>query len=126
MESYRIFLDLAIILVSAKCFGLLANKCKAPQVVGEIVAGLIIGPSVLGLVNQSDFLTQMAEIGVVLLMFTAGVETDLREMIKTGPSAFLIACAGVSVPLLGGYLLYSFFYGFSPVGSDEFYRAVFL
>lgn len=126
MESYRIFLDLAIILLSAKGFGILAHKCKAPQVVGEIVAGLIIGPSVLGLVSQSDFLTQMAEIGVVLLMFTAGIETDLREMIKTGPSAFLIACAGVGVPLLGGYLLYSGFYGFSPLGSDEFYRAVFI
>lgn len=126
MESYRIFLDLAVILIAAKCFGLIAKKLRAPQVVGEIVAGLIIGPSVLGLVNQSDFLIQMAQIGVVLLMFTAGLETDLKEMVKTGPSAFLIACVGVAVPLVGGFFLYSGFYGFSAVGSDGFYRAIFI
>ena len=66
MVSYKLFLDLAIILVAAKLFGLLARKVHAPQVVGEIVAGLIIGPNVLGLVNQSDFLVEMAEIGVIL------------------------------------------------------------
>ena len=62
MESYSIFRDLAIIIVFAKVFGIIARKCKAPQVVGEIIAGLLIGPSVLGLVQQSDFLIQMAEI----------------------------------------------------------------
>ena len=61
MESYSIFRDLAIIIIFAKVFGIIARKCKAPQVVGEIIAGLLIGPSVLGLVQQSDFLIQMAE-----------------------------------------------------------------
>lgn len=126
MVSYKLFLDLAIILVAAKLFGLLARKIHAPQVVGEIVAGLIIGPNVLGLVNQSDFLVEMAEIGVILLMFMAGLETNLHDLLKTGPVAFLIACCGVFVPLVGGYLLYSCFYGFSAVGSDEFFRAVFI
>lgn len=121
----ELFKDLAIIILFAKLFGLLAKKLRAPQVVGEIVAGLIIGPSLLGLVEQSDFITQMAEIGVLLLMFSAGLETDLKDLIKTGPTALAIACAGVAVPLAGGWLLYSCFYGFSPVGSDEFYRAVF-
>ena len=65
MESYSIFRDLAIIIIFAKVFGIIARKCKAPQVVGEIIAGLLIGPSVLGLVQQSDFLIQMAEIGVL-------------------------------------------------------------
>ena len=59
MEAYGIFKDLAIIIIAAKFFGILARKCKAPQVVGEIMAGLLIGPSILGLVNQSDFLLQM-------------------------------------------------------------------
>lgn len=68
MESYLIFKDLAIIIIAAKFFGIVARKCKAPQVVGEIVAGLIIGPSILGLVDQTDFLLQMAEIGVILLL----------------------------------------------------------
>lgn len=125
MESYAVFKDLAIIVLAAKFCGIVARKCKAPQVVGEIVAGLIIGPSVLGLVNQSDFLAQMAEIGVILLMFSAGLETDLKELVKTGPIATLIACAGVLVPLLGGALLYMAFYGAAPWGSEEFFKAVF-
>ena len=85
MEAYDVFKDLAIIIIFAKFFGILARKCKAPQVVGEIVAGLLIGPSVLGLVDQTDFIIQMAEIGVVLLMFSAGLGTDLKELLKTGP-----------------------------------------
>lgn len=126
MESYHIFLDLAIIMIFSKFFGLLARKLKAPQVVGEIIAGLLIGPSVLGLVEQTDFLSQMAEIGVILLMFSAGLETNLNDLMKTGFKAFLIACAGVFVPLVGGTLLYMGFYGVSPFGSEEFYRALFI
>ena len=126
METYLVFKDLAIIILFAKFFGIVARKCKAPQVVGEIIAGLIIGPCMLGLVQQSDFLSQMAEIGVILLMFSAGLETDLKELLKTGPIAFLIACAGVFIPLLGGTLLYMGFYGVSAVGTEEFYKAVFI
>lgn len=126
MEAYSILRDLAIIIIAAKFMGIVARKCKAPQVVGEIVAGLIIGPSVLGLVQQTDFLTQMAEIGVILLMFSAGLETDLKQLIKVGPKATAIACAGVFVPLIGGTLLYFSFYGVSPWGTEEFYKAVFI
>ena len=126
MEAYSILKDLAIIVIAAKFCGLLARKCKAPQVVGEIIAGLIIGPCVLGLVAQTDFISQMAEIGVILLMFEAGLETDLKELLKTGPIALLIACSGVFIPLLGGTLLYMGFYGVSPWGSEEFYKAVFI
>lgn len=126
MESYVVFKDLAIIVIAAKFCGILARKCKAPQVVGEIIAGLIIGPSILGIVSQSDFLAQMAEIGVILLMFSAGLETDLKELMKTGPIATLIACAGVFIPLGCGALLYMAFYGVAPWGSEEFYKAVFV
>ncbi|MBQ7954871.1 MAG: cation:proton antiporter [Lachnospiraceae bacterium] len=127
METvYGVFCDLAIIIVFAKFFGLLARKLKAPQVVGEIIAGLLIGPSVLGLVQQTDFLVQMAEIGVVLLMFSAGLETNLKDLLKTGPLALAIACAGVFVPLVCGTFLYMGFYGTAPWGSDKFYTAVFI
>lgn len=126
MQAYTIFKSLCIIIVAAKLFGIAARKLKAPQVVGETIAGLIIGPSVLGLVDQSDFLVQMAEIGVVLLMFSAGLQTNLHDLLKTGLKAFAIACAGVFVPLVGGTLLYMGIYGFSPLGSPEFYRAVFI
>lgn len=126
MEAYHIFKDLAIILLAAKFFGILARKCKIPQVVGEIIAGLIIGPSLLGAVGESEFIVQMAEIGVVLIMFCAGLETNMKELIKTGPKAFLIACAGVFVPLVLGALLYMAFYGVSAIGSEEFFKAVFI
>lgn len=125
-EVYYIFKDLAIIILSAKFFGIIARKLKAPQVVGQIIAGLIIGPCLLGLVKESNFLLQMAEIGVILLMFSAGLETDLKELIKTGPIAFLIACAGVLVPLLGGTFLYMAYYGVGTIGTDQFYKAVFI
>jgi len=126
MEAYLVFKDLAIIIVFAKVFGILARKCKAPMVVGEIIAGLIIGPCLLGWVQPTDFILQMAEIGVILLMFSAGLETNLKEMIKTGPKALLIACAGVFVPLAGGTLLYMCIYGFTAVGTPEFFKAVFI
>ena len=126
MEAYGIFKDLAIIIIAAKFFGIVARKCKAPQVVGEILAGLLIGPSILGLVNQSDFLLQMAEIGVVLLMFSAGLETDLKELLKTGPIALLIAICGVFVPLGCGAVFYQLYYGVAPWGSEAFYKAVFI
>lgn len=125
METYIIFKDLAIILIAAKLCGLLAAKCKAPQVVGEIIAGLLIGPSILGLVQQTELISGMAEIGVVLLMFFAGLQTSLKDLMRTGLKALLIACAGVFVPLAGGYLLYSCYYGFAPGGSSQFYSALF-
>lgn len=126
MESFEPFKDLAIILVAAKLFGLIARKLKAPQVVGQIAAGLLIGPSLLNLVGQSDFITSMAEIGVVLLMFSTGLETNLRDLVKTGPVALTIACAGVFVPLVSGWALYSCFFGFAPIGSEEFLKGVFI
>ena len=123
---YSVFRNLAIIILTAKFFGLAARKCKAPQVVGEIIAGLLIGPCVLNLVHISDTISVFAEIGVVLLMFSTGLGTNLKELIKAGPIATLIACVGVAVPLAGGTLLYSIFYGFAAVGSTEFYKAPFI
>lgn len=125
-NTIELFKDLAIIILAAKICGLAAKKLKAPQVVGEIIAGLLIGPSVLGLVDQSPILAAMAEIGVVLLMFGAGLETNFKELLKTGPKALLVAVTGVFVPLLGGFLLYGAFYGFSDIGSEGFYRGLFI
>ncbi len=121
-----IFRSLAIIIICAKLMGILARKCKAPQVVGEILAGLLIGPSLLGWVEPSDFLVKLAEIGVVLLMFEAGLTTDLRQLVKTGPLAFLIACSGVLIPIIGGTVLYMCFYGFCAPPSADFYKSLFI
>ena len=118
--------DLCIIIIFAKVFGLLARRFKIPDVAGEIVAGLIIGPSVLKLVDQSEYLAAMAEIGVIMLMFSAGLSTNLRQLKKTGLKATVIAVFGVFVPLICGTVLYMIFYGYAPVGDDEFYKAVFI
>ncbi|MDO4863080.1 MAG: cation:proton antiporter [Ruminococcus sp.] len=126
MDTIDILRDLAIIVVCAKAFGLLARKLKAPMVVGEIIAGLVIGPSLLKIVEPTDFISVMAEIGVVLIMFSAGLETNLQELKKSGLAAFIIACVGVLVPLVGGTLLYMGMYGFAPLGTDEFFKAVFI
>ena len=123
---YAIFRDLAIILIAAKLCGIFASKLKAPQVVGEIIAGLLIGPSLLGLVSESTFLVDMAEIGVVLLMFFAGLETNLQDLKKTGWKAFVIAVSGVTVPLAAGSVLYFLYYGMPPFGSDAFYTGIFV
>ncbi len=126
METYVILRDLAYIIFAAKIMALLAKKLKAPGVVGEIVAGLLIGPCLLNLVQPSDFINQMAEIGVILIMFSAGLETNLKELKKSGPVAMVIAMVGVFVPLAGGALLYMSVHGFAPWGSDTFFEALFI
>jgi Kef-type K+ transport system membrane component KefB len=130
METYEILRDLAIIIIAAEVFGLLARAIKAPQVVGQIIAGLLIGPCVLGLINPNSeagsFIKQMAEIGVVMIMFSAGLETNLKDLMRTGVKAFLIACCGVFIPLICGYFLSSFWNGFGEFGSTLFIQNLFI
>ena len=124
--DYKVFFDLALILFSAKILGVLVRKIGIPQVVGEILAGLLIGPNILGLVDKSDVTVYMAEIGVIMLMFVAGLETSIKDIKESGATALLVASMGVLVPLVGGYLLYSCIYGFGAVGSDSFLAALFI
>ncbi|GAA0859381.1 MULTISPECIES: cation:proton antiporter [Clostridium] len=105
MLSYRFLFDIAIILLSTKVFGLIAQKFKMPQVVGALFAGVILGPAVLNILHETEFIHQMAELGVIVLMFTAGLEADVNELKKTGKAATIIAILGVLVPLLGGFLV---------------------
>ena len=126
MNTYVILKDLAIIILAAKFMSLVLRKCKAPGVVGEIIAGLLIGPCVLNLVAPGEFINKMAEVGVVLIMFSAGLETNLKELKKSGLKALLIACSGVLVPLVGGTVLYMAINGFAPWGSDEFFQGLFI
>jgi len=109
MESYRYLLDVALILLSTKVFGLLTRRIEMPQVVGALVAGLLLGPACFDIVQESEFLDHIAEIGVIVLMFSAGLETDISELKKSGRNSFVIAVIGVLVPLIAGYVLASFF-----------------
>ncbi|MCR4955345.1 MAG: cation:proton antiporter [Lachnospiraceae bacterium] len=109
MDNYSYLLYLAIILASTKVFGLASEKIHMPQVVGALLAGIILGPSGFGVLHSTDFLTKVAEIGVIMLMFTAGIDTDLEELKHTGLHAFVVACMGVLVPLVmcgGVYMIF--------------------
>ena len=126
MDGVRFLLDLTILLFIAKVFGLVAKRIGVPEVVGQIVAGLLLGPAILNIVTESDFLQQMAEIGVMMIMFEAGLDTNLDEMRKTGIKAAVIAFMGVIVPITLGMVLYMAFYGFAGPGSDQFLQGLFI
>lgn len=130
MESYSFLLFLAIIMISTKILGLFTRKIHMPAVVGALVTGVILGPSCLNLITLTGdtgvFLEQMAEIGVILLMFNAGLETDLSELKKNGVASFVTALIGVIVPLVGGFLGYAFFFHTDFSDYDEVLKAVFV
>jgi len=129
MESYDFLWIIAVILMFTKLLSLFSRKIHMPQVVGALVAGIILGPSVFGVISggtaNSEFLSVMSKIGVILLMFMAGMETDMEELKKTGLASFIIAMIGVIVPLFGGYFTYRMF--FSSNGDfDAVLKAVFV
>ena len=105
MEEYKFLLDIAIILAMTKAFSLVSKKFNMPPVVGALIAGIILGPVVLNIVDPSDSILNLAEVGVVVLMFQAGLETDIDELKKSGIPAFVIALCGVLVPLVMGAAL---------------------
>lgn len=107
MEEYRFLLDLAIILALTKSFSLISRRFNMPPVVGALLAGIILGPIALNIVTPSETILNLAEVGVVVLMFEAGLETDIKELKRSGLPAFIIALCGVIVPLvLGGIAAY--------------------
>lgn len=128
MESYRFLLDIGIILLSTKIFGIITRTMRLPQVVGALFAGIILGPSALNLIQSKELIHLLAEIGVVVLMFEAGLETDINELKKTGKASFVIALLGILVPILGG-LAVSYFYNGTSLfsqGNNQFLQNVFL
>ena len=115
MESYDFLVFVAIILFSTKIFSLLSQKVNMPQVVGALLVGVLLGPSCLNILHETDFLTKSAEIGVIFLMFLAGLDTDFDDLKATGKSAVIIAFVGVLIPLGSGFLTYFlFFHGERP------------
>ena len=109
MLSYEFLFDIALILMSTKLLGLLTKKIQLPQVVGALLAGLLLGPACLNILHETDFILQVAELGVIVLMFTAGLETDIKELKKTGKASIVIAILGMIIPLAGGFALASMF-----------------
>jgi Kef-type K+ transport system membrane component KefB len=128
MESYGFLMDLALILISTKVLGLITKRIQMPQVVGALLAGLILGPAMLNILQETEFISQVSELGVIVLMFTAGLETDIQELKKAGAKSFVIALIGVIVPLIGGFGVSYFFNRemMSDVTSSLFLQNVFI
>ena len=103
--SYHYLLDLALILLSTKLLGLLTQRFQMPQVVGALLAGLILGPAGLNVLTETEFISQLSELGVIVLMFSAGMGTDINELKNSGKAGFWVALLGVIVPLLMGTAL---------------------
>ncbi|ACS89517.1 MULTISPECIES: cation:proton antiporter [Thermococcus] len=104
-----VFLELAVILIVAKLFGYIATKAKMPGALGQLIGGMLIGPSILNIVSYSEGVHLISEIGVVLLLFLAGLETDVEEFKRVGVPSFLIALGGVAIPFVMGYFLSEWF-----------------
>jgi monovalent cation:proton antiporter-2 (CPA2) family protein len=98
-------LYLAIILIATKVAGALSVRLGQPAVLGKLLAGIIIGPAVLGWVQPDDFIGHFSEIGVLLLMFIAGLETDLEQLRSNWKASFAVAVGGIILPFVGGYAI---------------------
>ncbi|MBK6421745.1 MAG: cation:proton antiporter [Gemmatimonadetes bacterium] len=119
-ELPHLLLTVAAMLVAGKLLGEGAERLGLPSVLGELVAGVLLGASVLGVVPaagepSAEMLRVLAELGVILLLFEVGLETDLREMSKVGGAALAVACVGVVVPFALGYLYWAWLRTRSPV-----------
>ncbi|MHC5531439.1 cation:proton antiporter [Priestia megaterium] len=99
-----LILQLAIILVFSKIAGDISVKLGQPSVLGKLLVGIVIGPSVLGLVTETETLKEFSQLGVILLMFIAGLETDVDEFKRTGKASTFVGVGGIVFPLLVGYL----------------------
>lgn len=105
MEFANILLELLLILISARVLGHLARVMGAPAVIGELFAGIVIGPSLLGWVDISENIYLLGEIGVILLLFSVGLETDVGRLAASGGKSFVVAVGGFFAPLLLGFSL---------------------
>ena len=116
--DYKYLLDLALILLSTKLLGLVTRKFKMPQVVGALLAGIILGPACLGIIDNTNFIKALSEIGVIVLMFSAGMESDIHKLKKAGKASFIIAALGVVVPLVVGFAVAGVFNDPSVIQTD--------
>ena len=126
MEDYGYLVSVAIIMLSTKILGDLTKKVSMPQVVGALIAGVLVGPSCFGLIAETDFIAYTAEIGVILLMFSAGMDTDINEIKRNSMACMVIASIGVIVPLIGGTICYYFFFEAGETSYDGILKAVFV
>ncbi len=110
MENHNYLIALALILISTKFFSSVSKKAHLPQVVGALLAGIVLGPSMFGIIDESEFINHVSTIGVIMLMFLAGIDTELDELKKTGLKSCFIALSGAILPFIVGTGIYLAFY----------------
>ncbi|MED4378526.1 cation:proton antiporter [Schinkia azotoformans] len=98
-----IIIQLAIILITAKIAGSISVKLGQPSVLGQLIAGILIGPAVFGFVEGNDFIDEMSTLGVIILMFIAGLETDIKEFKQNIKASTYVGFGGIILPLIAGY-----------------------
>lgn len=103
METHIILLQIALILLSARIFAEIATRFNIPSIIGELFAGILLGPSILGLIQPSDAIKLLAEIGIILLLFEVGLETDLQRLARAGPRAATVAIFSFIIPFVLGF-----------------------
>jgi len=115
----KTLLSIALILIATKIGGIISQKLKMPEVLGALLAGVILGPMVFHVVAYTSNIQLLGNIGVIFLMFLAGIETNIEQMKASGKSATVIALLGVIFPLVLGTICSSFF-------SRDLYEAIFI
>lgn len=103
MEAHDFFLTLLIILLTARIFAELASRMQVPAVIGELFAGVVLGPSLLGWIEPTEAIRLMAGIGIILLLFEVGLETDVKRLVSTGIESIIVAFAGFVLPFVLGF-----------------------
>lgn len=117
MAAHDFFLHLLVILLTARLFGELAARMKAPSVLGELFAGVVLGPSIFGWLEPVEAIRLLAEIGIILLLFEVGLETDVKKLVGTGAKSVWVAVAGFFIPLFLGFGLAHWVFDFSVLVS---------
>ena len=117
MEAHTFLIQLVLILLSARLFGEVAAYFQVPSVIGELIAGIVIGPSILGLIEISNPIHLLAQIGIILLLFEVGIETDISHLTSAGVKALIVAIGGVVLPFILGFVISYYSFDFSLLAS---------
>jgi len=108
MDHHELLLSfgyIAALIIAAKFFGDIAARVGMPPIVGQIATGIILGPALLNIVHDTPIVTGFAQVGVILLLFLAGLETDIKSLMANFKSSFAVAVIGVALPFVGGWVV---------------------
>ncbi|MCU7844978.1 MAG: cation:proton antiporter [Candidatus Thiodiazotropha sp. (ex Monitilora ramsayi)] len=117
MDTHTFLLHLLIILITSRVMAEIAVRFQVPAVIGELMAGVILGPSLLGWIEPSTTIQLLAEVGIILLLFKVGIETDIRRLIDAGRQSLIVALGGFLMPLISGFVLGYWVFGFTALVS---------